>query len=168
MLFRRITLAFSLLLGLVGSQIPEFAQQYRQRLGGAIDELNRIVAQFDADATAKGLTPGSALERLKSDNDSFVAQHGQTIDQDFNRLQRLTQQRDSFAQAGPVSRIFVLIRDFDPSIASNAMRDYEPAVPTTGEGFIAAFFGFFLGGGMLHLLAWPVRRRARLKARTRG
>jgi len=43
-------------LALAGSQIPEFAQQYRQRLGGAIDELNRMIAQFDSEAAGQSLT----------------------------------------------------------------------------------------------------------------
>ena len=45
MILRRLAFAVSLLLGALASQLPEFAQQYRQRLGGAIDELQRIVAQ---------------------------------------------------------------------------------------------------------------------------
>ena len=51
---RTVGLAFGLLGGLVASQAPEFGQQYRQRLGGAIDELNRVVARFDEDARRPG------------------------------------------------------------------------------------------------------------------
>ena len=39
---RRLGLAIGLLVAAVASQAPEFAQQYRQRLGGAIDEINRM------------------------------------------------------------------------------------------------------------------------------
>ena len=38
MFVRKLALAISLLAGLIGSQGPEFAQQYRQRLGGAVEE----------------------------------------------------------------------------------------------------------------------------------
>jgi len=31
--------------GPIGLQAPEFMRQYRQRLGGALGELNRIVAR---------------------------------------------------------------------------------------------------------------------------
>src|SRR5208337_2052173 len=44
MLARRLAVAIALIAGL------EFAQQYRQRIGGALDELRRIVAEFDAEA----------------------------------------------------------------------------------------------------------------------
>ena len=49
-LFRRLSMAIGLLCGLAATQAPEFAQQYRQRLAGAVDELSRIVNQFDAEA----------------------------------------------------------------------------------------------------------------------
>ena len=53
MLARRLALAIAVLAGLIGSQAPEFAQQYRQRLGGALEELNRIVSEFDAEVRAR-------------------------------------------------------------------------------------------------------------------
>ena len=168
MLFRRFVLALSLLVGVVSSQIPEFAQQYRQRLGGAIDELNRMMAQFDAEAAAQGLSRPSAINRLKSDSDALIAERGAAVDEDESRLQRLNRQRSEYIEAGPVQRLFVFIGDFDPGIAANTLHDFEPAVPTTSEGFIAAAIGFFLGGGLLHLLAWPFKRRARLKAAARA
>ncbi len=56
MLVRRLTLFFGLVFAMAASQIPEYAQQYRQRLGGAIDELRTIVARFDEDSAREGLT----------------------------------------------------------------------------------------------------------------
>ena len=56
MLARRLALAIAVLAGLIGSQGPEFAQQYRQRLGGALEELNRIVSEFDAEVQRQNLT----------------------------------------------------------------------------------------------------------------
>ena len=56
MFAHRLALAIAVLAGLIGSQGPEFTQQYRQRLGGALEELNRIVAEFDAEAGRENLT----------------------------------------------------------------------------------------------------------------
>ena len=51
--------------GAVGlSQFPEFSQQYAQRLGGAVDELARVVEDFDADASDVGLNRDEALSQL--------------------------------------------------------------------------------------------------------
>ncbi|MBR7518809.1 DUF2937 family protein, partial [Mycobacterium tuberculosis] len=57
MLARVIYLLPAILLGATLSQAPEFAQQYRQRLGGAVDELQTIIARFSADAARLGLQP---------------------------------------------------------------------------------------------------------------
>ena len=48
MMTRRLALAIALIAGLIGSQAPEFAQQYRQRLGGALDELKHALAEFES------------------------------------------------------------------------------------------------------------------------
>jgi len=67
MFARRLALAIAVLTGLIGSQGPEFGQQYRQRLGGALDELNRIVSEFDEEARGQDLTRAEAL-RVQSLN----------------------------------------------------------------------------------------------------
>jgi len=67
-----VAFVIGLLLGFVLSQTPEFAQQYRQRLGGAIDELQRIVQQFDNDSRRAGYDRTSAL-RLMPGNPDHVA-----------------------------------------------------------------------------------------------
>ena len=58
LLLRRLALAIGLVCGLLGTQAPEFAQQYRQRLAGAVDELSRVVATFDAEARGQEPDPG--------------------------------------------------------------------------------------------------------------
>ena len=73
----RIVRVAAFALGLMGavtaSQGPEFAQQYRQRLGGAIDELRRAIARFDADAQAHGETRERAIARLRGNADTWRA-----------------------------------------------------------------------------------------------
>ena len=41
----------SFVCALFASQVPEFMQQYSQRLGGAVDELGRIVQHFEEELT---------------------------------------------------------------------------------------------------------------------
>src|SRR5688572_1167100 len=62
--------------GLVASQFPEFAQQYRQRLGGAVDELLRVVADFDADASRNQLTREAALQTYGRSGEPFLQDRG--------------------------------------------------------------------------------------------
>ena len=66
MIFRRFALAVGLVFAALASQLPEYTQQYRQRLGGAIDELNATVETFDGQAAAQSLSRDQAIARLES------------------------------------------------------------------------------------------------------
>ena len=43
-----VPVCLGLFAGCLGSQLPEFSQQYRQRLGGALGELDRVLAESTA------------------------------------------------------------------------------------------------------------------------
>jgi hypothetical protein len=160
-LIRRLALAIGVLFALAGSQLPEFAQQYRQRLGGAIDELNRMIAQFDSDVAAESLTRAQGVDRLKANPDSLAQERGAAIENDVDRAARLTRQQQAFQIGGPLTRLAGLVENFDPATASQAIRDYEPAVPITFEAFVVAGVALVFGWAATHLCAWPIRRRLR-------
>ena len=161
MFLRRIAALIGLFFAVAASQLPEYAQQYRQRLGGAIDELDAIIERFDAEAAQSGMSKEQGISHLQQSDDHLVQQRGDQMRDTILRRDRLEKQSDDFAKAGPVGRMLVLAEDFDPKIASRAYQAYEPAVPTTSEGLIAAVVGFVVGGGLIHLIAWPMRRRRR-------
>lgn len=158
-LLRRFALVFGLFIGTLASQLPEFAQQYRQRLGGALDELSRIVRNFDEQAQSQGLTEGAALDRLKKNSDELVQRQGESMQDNVIRRDRLAEQQDAFQRAGPVGRLGVLARDFDPGIARGAWNTFEPAVPVTIEGLAAGGIGIVAGYCLWHACALPFRRR---------
>jgi hypothetical protein len=159
MFLRRIAVLIGLFFALVASQLPEYAQQYRQRLGGAIDELNMLIQRFETEAAQSGMDQQQGITHLQQSDDRFVQQRGDQMRDTIVRRDRLAQQSEDFAKAGPVGRMFVLAEDFDPQIAARAYQAYEPAIPTTSEGLIAGIVGFMFGGGLLHLIAWPLRRK---------
>jgi hypothetical protein len=159
MFARRIAALIGLFMAIIASQLPEYAQQYRQRLGGALDELNTLIERFNSEAAKSGMNEDQGITHLQQSDDRFVQQRGDQMRDTIMRRDRLARQSDDFAKAGPVGRILVLAEDFDPKIAARAYQAYEPAVPTTSEGLIAAVVGFIFGGGLIHLIAWPIRRR---------
>jgi hypothetical protein len=132
-LVRRLSVAIGLLCGLIASQLPEFAQQYRRRLGGAIDELNRTIAQFDSETAAQSLTSGQRIDRLRRNPETLARERGAAIDEDVSRANRLVRQQEAFQSGGPLTRLVILIGNFDPATASPAIEDFEPAVPLTFE-----------------------------------
>jgi hypothetical protein len=161
MLARRLALAIGILCGLLGTQWPEFSQQYRQRLGGALDELRRIVAAFDAEAASHSLTPGEGVARLKDNADPLARERGADIERDMAREARLERQIAELRDAGPLRRLIVMAGDLDAPTASQALSEFEPAVPVTAEALIVGGLALISGWGATHLCAWPIRRRWR-------
>lgn len=159
MWIRTLAIAIGLFFATIGVQGPEFAQQYRQRLAGAIDELTRVVAEFDAEAAGHSLTPDVAIQRLEANADPLARERGAAAEFDRTRLARLQLAFAAMKDAPTVTRLWVVAQHFDAGVGARTFADYEPAAPTTGEAFVVgAIFGLW-GWGATHLCAWPIRRR---------
>lgn len=159
MLFRRVAAAVGLVAAALASQAPEYTQQYRQRLGGAIDELQAMIARFDSEAADQSLTREQGITRLKDNGDPLAQGRGAALDEAVVRADRLTRQRDAFRTAGPISQYAILMERFDPGLARRTVGDYQPAAPLTLAGLIAAMLGFAVGWLGTHVAAVPFRRR---------
>jgi hypothetical protein len=161
MFFRAAALVIALIAAMTLSQVPEFAQQYRQRLGGAIDELAQILAHFDEDAARSGYDRAGALALMGRNEERLVRDQSARMQANIERYGRLVEQQLAFAQSGPFGRIVVFFTDFDRPLVENAIRDFEPAVPTTVEGIAFTGGGFLLVYLLLHGLRWLFRRPQR-------
>ncbi|EPX85137.1 DUF2937 family protein [Salipiger mucosus] len=146
-----IVRALALAAGLTGaaglSQFPEFSQQYVQRLGGAVDELSRVVARFERDAADLGLAPGEALRQLGSGGD-FGARQADGLRETIARHERLSADLAALRGAGPLDRARLALHMDDREILDRAWDDFRPAVPVTLDGAMFAGAGF-LGGWLL-------------------
>ncbi|HEX2553551.1 MAG TPA: DUF2937 family protein [Microvirga sp.] len=156
-ILRIIALGCGLAGAALASQGPEFAQQYRQRLGGAIDELTRIVTRFEGDARANGLTREDAAARLRANADDLVSRQGIAMQGNMDRLTRLQSHRRVMAEAGPFGRMALLVRDGDVDLMRGAWAEFEPALPITEEGIVAALAGFAVAWGAVLLLTGLIR-----------
>ncbi len=163
MIFRRIVVFLALVCGLVLSQIPEFAQQYRQRLGGALDELHTILNQFDSEALQEGLSRHQGIQKLENSLDRLVQGRGQSLETIETREAKLSRQLEDLSNGKSVSRLLALGSAIDSDVAARALRSYEPAVPVTSEGFVIGFGGFVVGWLLIHAIAWPLRRRGKFR-----
>jgi hypothetical protein len=169
-IIRVVAFGLGLAGGTVASQGPEFSQQYRQRLGGAIDELNQVIARFDNDAQANNETRDGAIVRLRGNPDNLVSRQGVAMQGNVERLGRLDAHRQAMIQAGPFARVATMIRDGDRDVMEATYHDFEPAVPVTEEGLLSAALGFLAVWGGLLLLAGFLRslRRPRGRAAARA
>jgi hypothetical protein len=132
-------------LAVILSQFPEYAQQYTQRLGGAVDELRVITEDFDRAAAAGGLDRAAALERYNASNDDFLAGRGTSMTATFQRYDQLSTTLARIEDAGPVERFQSLPAYLDSDIGQRTLENYQPAMPVTMEGILYAGAGFMLG-----------------------
>lgn len=152
--------------GLIGAQFPEFSQQYRQRLGGALEEVGHVVADFDADVARSRLTRERALESFDRAQDPFLRDRGVSTRSTLARYDRLFEQKVRLEAAPPLLRPVVVLNRPDMTVMQGAWSDFQPAVPLTPAAFIWAAIGFFFAGGFVSLIRQIVRavhRRRRLR-----
>ena len=137
---------------LFASQFPEFSQQYRQRLGGALQELHSVVADFDATAARNNMSRNEAVQRLQGSGEAFVQDQGALTSRTIVRFEELSAQRSRFDSAPYAMRPIVVLSHPDTRVMRGAWGDYEPAVPVTPAGFVWATIGFFVAGGAVSLI----------------
>ncbi|GAA6174747.1 hypothetical protein NBRC116593_06660 [Sulfitobacter pacificus] len=162
-ILRSLTLAGGIAGAAATSQFPEYSQQYTQRLGGAVDALAEVVADFDASAAAVGLDRSAALEQMQGS--AFLERRQADMTQTFARFERLSADLAALEGQGPFMRAYNLPRLRDAQIARAAWAAYQPAVPLNFAGVSFALLGFVLGSAALallfKLLLWPFRRRSK-------
>ncbi len=142
------------------SQFPEYSQQYEQRLGGAVDQLAAVVADFDASAARAGLSRDQALQTYDETGEPFLADRSRDMQATFARFEKLSAHLDALETAGPVEKVTAFASYYDAEIGSRALENYEPAVPVTAEGFIWAGLGLIGGyGAVAGLFAGAKRMR---------
>lgn len=147
--------------GTVTSQLPEFAQQYRQRLGGAIDALEHVLSDFQEDAARYGLSIREAIDRQKTSGDPFVRARGASMEVADRRLENLKSQKTEFETAGSLERILILVRSADRNLTQATAEDYVPAIPVAPAGLMSAGIG--AAGGLF--FAWICVAAVRLMRR---
>jgi len=161
MILRSVVLAGGLCGAAASSQFPEYSQQYLQRLGGAVDALGQVVADFDASAAASNLSREAALAQMQGT--PFLERRGADMARSISRHAQLSDDLAVLQGQGPFMRAYNAARFTDTEIAQAAWQVYQPALPINFAGLIFAAVGFVMGGlGMgliIGLLRAPFRRR---------
>jgi hypothetical protein len=149
------------------SQVPEFMQQYIQRLGGHLDEARRHLQQFQETAAQSGLTLDRLIAQTGASPDPAVAKLGGVMTEAVTRVDTLTSAQVALQDASLWSRPFVFLQHLDLAIARGTWAIFKPAVPTTTEGLVYAGIGMLILLGTYHLgVKYPISRaRARRAAR---
>jgi len=150
---RTVSWAAALICAAVFSQAPEFSQQYRQRLGGAIGELKSIVENFDRDAARSELTREEALELYGATDDAFLQDRGRSMQAVFARYDKLVAQRAALDHAGAIAAPFHVLTAPDLYLVEETREDFAPALPLTPAGVVYAGFGLALVALIIALIS---------------
>ena len=144
------------------SQMPEFMQQYLQRLGGHLDEARRQVAQFRHVAEQSGLSLDRLIAQTGSNTDPAVARLGSVMTESVHRVEELQAAQTALVNASLWERPFVFMSNVDSEIARATWSMFKPAVPTTAEGLVYALIGMFVLLTVYHGgVRYPISRVAR-------
>ncbi len=160
-MLRALALTGGLLGAAVVSQFPEFTQQYTQRLGGQVEALETVLADFDASAQKAEMTREEALASMGGS--VFLENRRRDMRDTIERHARLSDDLAALQDASPLERLTMPHRVTDTALARATYEEFRPALPLSIEGAISALAGY-LGGwlavsALLTLLAWPFKRR---------
>lgn len=149
------------------SQVPTYAQQYTQRLGGAVSELERSVAEYQALAARQNMTLTEFVDSLQGN-----AQVEDTKAVILGQAERLRRMRADLASLSdldwrPQSLIPRLNRFGHRDVQTGTWEAFQPALPVTLAGAMWLGLGVLCGlliAGVLRALSRLLfgPRRARL------
>lgn len=155
---RIVNVAAGVLLACSLSQFPEFSQQYVQRLGGAVDELSTVVADFDKSAEATSQSREAALASLTGS--AFLDRRQGDMRRTIGRYEQLRLDYDYLRDANVYLRLAYIARDLDGAVARQAWTGFQPAVPLALDGLALTLIGYLAGYGASTGL-FELRRRRR-------
>ena len=124
------------------AQAPEFMQQYFQRIGGAVDELARIVQHFDDDSRGSGYDRASALSLMGKNPEKLIRDQSVRMNETITRLDRLREQQRSLKEGGAFERFATFVTNYDPPLAQRTWDAYAFAIPMSANGFLFAGTGY--------------------------
>ncbi len=157
-MFAKAITAISAAAGLAAfSQLPEFSQQYAQRLGGAISELRVVVADFDRDAANSQLTREDALDQMLGSPTQFARDRGASMNRTITRYYLLSNQKAGIETADPLMRPLYVLQTPDAALVEGTWEDFQPALPITTPGAVYGGIGALLGLALARLLIGAMR-----------
>ena len=158
---RSVVFALALAGGGLVSQLPEFAQQYRQRLGGALGEIQRIVQDFDKDAERSNLSREDALRLYGRSAEPFIRDRGLSMSAVLERHESLKSQVAALDRAGALFAPVVVLSAPDDELVDDTWGAFAPALPLGFAGLFYALCGFVAVGGIAGAISSLVGRRRR-------
>lgn len=144
-MLRAVHFIFALLCAAAMSQFPAFHQQYLQRVGGALDELNRQIDDLDQRAAAQNMDRFDYIRHFQSNDDAIIQTEGDAMLAMIARRERMTDALGRLRNATWYTMLVEVAFHLEPDIAASTAKDFVPAVPLSVAGGAHGFLGFLFG-----------------------
>jgi len=131
---------------ILGVQLPEFIQQYSQRLSGHVNEVHLQLNEFQLIANRYfngNLT--SMTEKYLANSEASINETADIIINTSDRAANLQAQLLNLQNADYVKRVYYFITEFDQSMLQATYEQYQLAIPLTLPAFITGvLFALFI------------------------
>lgn len=127
------------------SQAPGFTLQYMVGLESRIAELKIIIDKFDGIAREMGVSREQYVGDLRAANRESTTKTADVIEDSYKRYSDLVAHHAALNAASPLMRPITLAQNYRKDIAEPILKDYQPAMPATPDGFIYGGGGFLAG-----------------------
>jgi len=127
-------------------QIPAFLVQYKQRLGGHVDELALLIRKYKAAAADNSRTIDEYIGlHLQSDVKEFVST-GKIMSENLERFTDLSAALKSLSESKGIVKFFAFVKDIEFDIFKAALKNFVPGISFTFETLLYAAIGiiFFM------------------------
>ncbi len=137
----------------MGSQIPEFMQQYTQRLSGHVAELQRLLYQMRQVASYSNKNLEQYIEKFISSSDPDFARQGEFMQGILFRWEELNQTLVHLTQSSMWVRPYVFLKELQSDIAHATFANFQPGLNLSIEGLCYAGIGILLGWAFYQIIS---------------
>lgn len=149
---------------ILGVQLPEFMQQYQQRLAGHLAEASSQLNQFEI--IAQQHFDGNLITmitRYKDNTEASIISTGELIERLSVRVEYLASHLAQISQVDYLNSVYQFIWHLDPEIAAGTAEHFSMAIPlelnAIATGATLAIAGLLLK----ELIVFAVKRPFRAK-----
>lgn len=165
---RSVRLLAALLGAACFSQLPAFADHYRQNLAGQITQARYSLQEVSRRAEEQDLSLRTYLETALADSGAFSRASVTDSLRTLERLDRLERAQRSLSAATAFTRPLAMLGELDLTTATVTARHYQPNLPLGLGGAVYAGSGALLGLLLILLPSRLTRRSATAKTAGRN
>ncbi len=126
------------------SQLPAFADHYRQNLAGQIVQARYSLEEVSRRAEQEGMTLPAYLEAALADSGAYSAASVRDSQRTLHRLDRLERSQRALEAATPFTQPLAMLEQLDRITLQATARYFEPNLPLGLAGAIYAVSGALL------------------------